>query len=148
MANLYEAETDRYRCPMGKMLRYEGKEKGKGITKYIYRADAKECGACPSKGKCCPEAKKKGRRITRSEEAAAVVEFREKMKTEESKAIYRQRGPVSEFVNAWLKEKIGLRRFRLRALVKVGMELLWACLTYNIQQWIRLRWRPAQAAGA
>jgi hypothetical protein len=23
----------------------------------------------------------------------------------------------------------------------VIMETLWACLTYNIQQWIRLRWR-------
>jgi hypothetical protein len=27
-------------------------------------------------------------------------------------------------------------------LAKVGTEVLWAVLTYNIQQWIRLRWRP------
>jgi len=34
----------------------------------------------------------------------------------------------------------------------VGIEALWACLTYNIQQWIRLLWRPqrqpARAAAA
>jgi hypothetical protein len=68
-----------------------------------------------------------------------------KMETEEAKAIYRQRGAVAEFPNAWIKDKIGLRQFRLRGLVKVGMEALWACLTYNIKQWIRLCWRPQWA---
>jgi len=62
-----------------------------------------------------------------------------------AKAIYRQRGAVAEFPNAWIKDKIGLRQFRLRGLVKVGMEALWACLTYNIKQWIRLCWRPQWA---
>ena len=63
------------------------------------------------------------------------------MQTDEAKRIYRQRGGVAEFTNAWLKTKNGLREFRVRGLLKVGMETLWACLTYNIQQWIRLRWR-------
>jgi hypothetical protein len=36
------------------------------------------------------------------------------METEEAKAIYRQRGEVAEFPNAWNKEKIGLRKFSLR----------------------------------
>jgi hypothetical protein len=67
--------------------------------------------------------------------------FAEKMQTEEGKAIYRQRGAVAEFPNAWIKEKLGLRQFRLRGLVKVGLEVLWAVLTYNIQQWVRLSWR-------
>jgi hypothetical protein len=31
-------------------------------------------------------------------------------------------------------------------LVKVGTELLWACLTYNLQQWIRLRRTMGEAA--
>jgi hypothetical protein len=26
-------------------------------------------------------------------------------------------------------------------MVKAGLELVWACLTYNVMQWIRLRWR-------
>lgn len=147
-AFVYEEEADRYRCPMGKELKYEGKERGEGVIKYGYRAQWSDCEGCPAKGKCCPKSEGRGRRITRLEESEEVKEFRAKMETEESKAIYRERGPISEFVNAWLKEKIGLRRFRLRGLVKVGLELLWACLAYNIQQWIRLRWRPAQAAAA
>ena len=54
-------------------------------------------------------------------------------------------GAIAEFPHAWIKEKIGLRQFHLRGLLKVGMEALWACLTYNIQQWIRLCWRPRLA---
>ena len=65
------------------------------------------------------------------------------METEGAKAIYRQRGAVAEFPNAWLKDKLGLRQFRLRGLMKVRLEVLWAALTYNIQQWIRLSWRAA-----
>ena len=41
--------------------------------------------------------------------------------------------------HAWIKSKLGLRQFHLRGLAKVQFEMLWACLTYNLQQWIRLR---------
>jgi hypothetical protein len=68
------------------------------------------------------------------------------MQTEESKQIYRRRPQVAEFVNAWIKDKLGLRQFRLRGLVKVQAECLWLSLTYNIQQWIRLSWRKRFAA--
>jgi hypothetical protein len=36
--------------------------------------------------------------------------------------------------------------FRVRGVAKAGSESLWACLTYNIMQWVRLIWRqPATA---
>jgi hypothetical protein len=85
--------------------------------------------------------------VVREEEAPAVVAFRAKMATEEAKQIYQQRGAVAEFPNAWIKAKIGLRQFRSRGLIKVTMEATWACLTYNIQQWIRLRWRGQPLLG-
>ena len=81
-------------------------------------------------------------------EAPAVQAFITKMQTDAAKAIYRFRGPVAEFPNAWIKAKLGLRQFRVRGLLKVGMETLWACLTYNIQQWIRLSWRTQLRAAA
>jgi hypothetical protein len=46
---------------------------------------------------------------------------------------------VIEFCHAWIKSKLGLRQFHLRGLAKAQMETLWACLTYNLLQWIRLR---------
>jgi Transposase DDE domain len=83
--------------------------------------------------------------VVREEEAPAVAAFRAKMETEEAQQIYRQRGAVAEFPNAWIKDKIGLRQFHLRGLIKVSMEALWVCLTYNIKQWIRLRGRKQAA---
>ncbi len=70
------------------------------------------------------------------------------METDEAKAIYKQRGEVAEFPNAWIKEKFGLRQFRLRGIVKVGIEALWACFTYNIKLWIRLCWKGRLRATA
>ena len=50
---------------------------------------------------------------------------------------------AAEFVNARLKERLGLRRFRVRGLAKVRAQAMWAALTYNVQQWTR----PSPALG-
>ncbi len=141
----YDVARDTYGCPAGKNLRSDGEEKRPGRTNYKYRASAADCRQCPFKEKCCPQNGARGRTIVRGVDDPVVVAHREKMETEEAKQIYRQRGAVAEFPNAWIKEKIGLRQFRLQGLIKVGMEVLWACLAYNIQQWIRLCWRPQWA---
>jgi len=78
--------------------------------------------------------------VTRSIEDPIVQAFRQKMQTAQAKAVYRLRGAVAEFPNAWIKAKLGLRQFHVRGLTKVRAEALWAALTYNVQQWIRLRW--------
>ena len=76
--------------------------------------------------------------LLRVEESAVVIAFREKMASEEAQAQYRLRGRIVEFCHAWIKSKLGLRQFHVRGLAKVQSEMLWACLTYNLQQWIRL----------
>ena len=78
----------------------------------------------------------------------AVAAFRAKMQTEQAKQLYRTRSQIAEFPHAWIKKKLGLRRFRLRGRQKVRAEAIWACLTYNIQQWIRLILRPSVAVAA
>lgn len=134
----YDATRDCYTCPAGKLLAYREKRERCGRIRYAYQAS--DCIRCPSKDQCCPKAKR-GRLIIRTELTPAVEAFKSKMETDEAKDIYRQRAPIAEFSNAWLKSKIGLRQFRLRGMAKVTCEAIWACLTYNIQQWIRLRWR-------
>ena len=141
----YDAQQDTYRCPAGKPLRLEGKEKRIGKVNYQYRARVQDCQKCCNKMRCCPQNESTGRAIVRGVDAPEVVSYLAKMKTEEAKTIYKRRGEVAEFPNAWLKDKIGLRQFCLRGLLKVGMEAIWACLTYNIQQWIRLCWRSRLA---
>ncbi len=139
-AFIYEPETDRYLCPGDKFLRYEGRIKNeRGLISYRYEARREDCEPCAHKPECCPENQKRGRGLLRIEESAAVLTFRQKMASQEAQESYRRRGRVAEFCNAWIKSKLGLRQFHVRGLLKVQTEMLWARLTYNLQQWIRLR---------
>jgi transposase len=137
---LYQPETNRYLCPEGKVLHPQGRRKKRpGLIYHRYEAKADDCQSCLRKSECCPGNKKRGRSVARPEESPVVIAFRRKMDCEEAQAQYRRRGRVVEFCHAWIKSKLGLRQFHVRGLVKVQMEMLWACLTYNLQQWIRLR---------
>jgi transposase len=136
----YQPETNRYLCPGEKFLYYEGRLKNeRGLISYRYQARAEDCNQCVRKPECCPENQKRGRGLLRIEESSVVQAFRQKMATEQAQKNYRRRGRVAEFCNAWIKSKLGLRQFHVRGLGKVGTEILWACLTYNLQHWIRLR---------
>jgi transposase len=143
----YDPSTDSYSCPAGNRLSFETEEQPGGWIKRRYRARVSDCRSCPFQAQCC-RGTKKGRSLVRMEKTAQRVAFEAKMQTEQAQQIYKQRAGVAEFPNAWIKEKIGLRQFRLRGLLKVTVEALWACLTYNICQWIRLCWRPQRWAQA
>jgi transposase len=142
---VYDAATNSFRCPQGKTLDYEGKDESNSQVSHRYRAEMADCQACPAKGQCCPGNQVTGRSVHRTEELPEVAEFRQKMQSEEARKIYRQRAQVAETPNLWIKAKFGLRQFSVRGLKKVGMEALWACLTYNMRLWIRLRWRKEGA---
>jgi transposase len=143
----YDVEADSYTCPGGKVLRYETQEQQGASLRRRYRAKASDCRVCEFQTQCCPGTRR-GRSLVRSEATPEMVAFQAKMETPEAQAIYKQRAGVAEFPNAWIKDKIGLRQFRLRGLAKVTMESLWVCLTYNICQWIRLCWKPQQLVSA
>lgn len=143
----YDPDTDSFTCPAGQRLSFETEERQGGWVKRRYRARLADCRSCPFQSQCCPGTKK-GRSLLRMEKTAQLAAFEAKMQTEQAQQIYKQRAGVAEFPNAWIKEKIGLRQFRLRGLLKVSVEALWACLTYNICQWIRLCWRPQRLTHA
>lgn len=138
-AFVYLPQRNAYQCPENKLLRPQGRmKKERGLTSYRYEAKAEDCLGCVHKPACCPGNQRRGRGLLRLEESAVVKAFREKMASAEAQAHYRRRGRVVEFCHAWIKSKLGLRRFHVRGLVKVRTELLWASLTYNVQHWIRL----------
>jgi transposase len=142
---IYQPERNRYICPEGKLLRPQGRfnnKKNRGLVAYRYEAKISDCQPCVRKSECCPENQRRGRGLLRRQENAAILAFREKMGSEEAQAQYRRRGRIVEFCHAWIKSKLGLRQFHVRGLAKTGTELLWACFTYNLQQWIRLTKLP------
>jgi transposase len=144
---VWDQASNTLRCPAEKRLDYKGQSRKNGNLYRQYQALASDCAACAFRPQCCPNSSN-GRIVSRLEmENEVVAAMRRKMETPEAKQAYRQRGEVAEFPNAWIKDKIGLRKFHVRGLAKAGMEAVWACLTYNVQLWIRLVWnRPAPQA--
>ncbi len=58
--------------------------------------------------------------------------MRRKLRDPAGRAIYQRRKATVEPVIGVLKEQSGMRRFRLRGLVRVGIELALACTAYNL----------------
>jgi transposase len=142
-----QAESKTLQCPAGKILEYVRQSKKGDTTYWQYQAEGKDCSGCDYQKQCCrrPE---QGRLVSiRMTENVGVAAFREKMKSEAAQDIYKKRGPVAEFPNAWIKDKLGIRKFRLRGMAKATTEAMWGAFTYNVQQWIRLSWRPKLMAG-
>jgi transposase len=66
-------------------------------------------------------------------DTAAIQEWRERMETDQAKAIYKQRGPTAEWVNAQFREQ-GLTKLLVRGLNKVKAVVLVHALTNNIRR--------------
>ena len=79
-----------------------------------------------------------GRSASRTNYDPVIEQFDEKMKRPEALAIYKQRAPLAEFPNAWIKTKLKLRRFATRGLEKVSCEARWAALTFNLRRMFEL----------
>lgn len=64
--------------------------------------------------------------------------FRQRMRTEEAKEIYKQRSSIAEFPNAELRNR-GLIQFRVRGARKVLASTLLYALTYNFMRFVDLK---------
>jgi transposase len=137
------AESNCLQCPAGKQLPYVRQSRKRNRHYRQYQAAGADCAACPVQAQCCPKNKGRGRTVSvLVQEHPSVTAFREKMGGTEARKTYKQRGAIAEFPNAWIKDKIGLYKFRLRGRLKAKTEALWAGLTYNVMIWVRLVWRP------
>jgi transposase len=136
----YDEESNEMICPEGKRLFYRHTQNRPGAKTHVYKADAETCGPCPARQACCPELNLDhgGRSVSMTIHDEAIERFDEKMKQPEALAIYKRRAPLVEFPNAWIKQKLKLRRFATRGLEKVRCEALWAAMTFNLQRMFRL----------
>jgi transposase len=73
----------------------------------------------------------------RSGDGPGVRQWRERMRSPEAKAIYRQRAATVETVNADVKAHRGLTQFRVRGLPRVRCVTLLVALTYNLMHFGR-----------
>jgi len=71
------------------------------------------------------------------EDVSVIEKMREKLKTVEGQAIYKQRKAVVEPVFGQIKEARGIRRFSFRGMPKVLAEWDIVCLTHNVLKLFR-----------
>lgn len=74
----------------------------------------------------------------RDDDSPAVAQWRQRMATDEAKAIYRERAATAECVNALARNR-GLQRFLVRGLRKVKAVVLWYALAHNLMRAVALR---------
>ncbi len=79
----------------------------------------------------------------RDDDSPAVAEWRQRMATDEAKAIYRERAATAECVNALARNR-GLQRFLVRGLRKAKAVVLWFVLAHNLMRAAALRAVAAQ----
>ena len=65
-----------------------------------------------------------------------VAEWRQRMSTEEAKAVYRQRGSIAEWTNAQVRLH-GVSQFSVRGLAKVTSVMLLVAVAHNLLRWGR-----------
>ncbi|WP_419890281.1 IS1182 family transposase [Paenibacillus xylanexedens] len=130
----YNESEDTWTCAAGKTLRfrYESEtvtESGYTIRTRHYRSE--DCSTCPLKATCT---KAKGNR----EIAISLTymrqknEMRERLRSEEGYTLSVQRMTEPESVFGQIKNNRGFRRFLLRGLQKVSLEVGWLCLAHNL----------------
>jgi hypothetical protein len=142
----YDEQCDEMICPEGRRLKpVSTQQRAGGLQIKIYGADRDDCRCCSKRQHCSPQnaMPKHGRTVSMRIEPDALRRYHAKMETASAKAIYKQRAPVAEFPNAWLKDKLRWVRLRCRGIVKAQTEALWTCLTYNLQRYFKLSAQPA-----
>jgi transposase len=73
----------------------------------------------------------------RAHDTDAMFAFRERMRTDDAKAILKQRPSIAEFPNAECRNR-GLTQFRVRGLEKVQAVTLWYAITFNFMRMLHL----------
>jgi|SRR5215471_6264395 len=141
-AFVLQPDSGELRCPAGQPLRAEKQSRKHGQLQQSYLAEAADCQSCAYRPACCGEGSPGPRRVSRIVENPAMQEYLQRMQRPETQTLYKRRKEVGEFPQMWMKGLWGLRRFSVRGLIKVGREVVWAALAYNIQQWIRTAWKP------
>jgi hypothetical protein len=144
----YDAAQDVYVCPQGTLLHpYRRELKAEKVE---YRAAAAICNVCPRKAACTPS--DQGRQVHRSFHAAYLDRVRDYHETEGYQKAMRKRKVWVEPLFGEAKQWHGMRRFRLRGLMKVNIEGLFIAAGQNLKRllsakgWGRRPW-PDGATG-
>ena len=136
---IYDKQSDSYSCPNKQILTKSTSViiKENGTKSYIYRAGSKVCKACPLRDNCIPK-KTACKKVSHSQYADTVIEYKEKMKTDISKKIIKKRGSIAEHPFGTIKQHLGWSHFLVRGKEKVSGENALIMFSYNFRRLLNL----------
>ena len=133
----YEAETDTYHCPSGKLLRRQGKiyKRKDGIEFMRYAAHWSDCKSCPLFNTCLSEGSKTGNRARMINRTIYEEHFeRNDAEVKSRWNEYRRRQAIVEHPFGTIKRQWGFDYTMLKGLRKVKGEFSIIVLCYNLKR--------------
>jgi transposase len=135
----YHPATDTYRCPEGRTLAFKTvveRTTANGFVSSARLYESLDCRGCPVARAC-----KKGRgprtlqRNDQLERFKAVARMH--LASKKGRMLYRNRGTEVESVHGDLKHNQQFRRFHLRGLLKVNVEMALLAIGHNIKKMVK-----------
>ena len=137
----YDKGQDCYKCPAGQVLRprtrmrQKTKYSGREVT--VYAAPRGVCLACPQRERCTKVKTKVGRTVSRDDYEEERQRMRQKLATEEGRAVYAKRKCLVEPSIGQLKIVGRLVQFLLRGVLGAKLEFKWGALAHNLLKMTR-----------
>lgn len=129
----YNEATDSFTCPGGQILAI--KRELKNGTR-IYQGDAEICANCEYQPRCCNAKNGSARSITCDDKEPLRQQMNNKMQSEDSKLVYKERKVIVEPVFGQIKNS-GFRGFSVRGKEKAAGEFSLVCAVHNIKKIMR-----------
>lgn len=132
---VYEAQSNSYRCPDGKQLRFHTHATVKGTAGVHYRADTSDCGGCELAPRCLKKGATRRYLFAADEPRANYAQaMMRKVDTPTARKVYAKRMGIVEPVFANITATKGMRRFTMRGRAKVRIQWLYYCLVHNLEK--------------
>jgi transposase len=133
----YNTDTDTYYCPMGQAMTNIGSYKKKtktGFEQTITRYQAQNCNGCPLRGLC--HKSKYNRIIERNYNLSRLkAQARTKLTSKKGMEKRKQRCWDVEAVFGNIKQNMGFKRFMLRGIDKVNVEIGLIAMAHNLKKY-------------
>ncbi len=136
----FNADKNCLYCPMGQEMRHLGdyqRETSTGFKQTISRYKAKNCHGCPIRAVCHNQQGNRVIEVNHNLNRLKQV-ARKKLLSEEGVKRRKKRPADIEAVFGNLKGNKGFRRFFLRGLKKVSIEIGLLAIAHNLDKWARL----------
>jgi transposase len=133
---IYDAENDWFICPEDKKIKFKEETHVRTSTGHltkIRRYEGEDCTGCPLRPKCTKSSTNRIIKVNRKAEAYKEI-MRINLNSEKGRYLRKRRGTEVETFFGDLKYNQEFRRFLLRGLVKVNIELGWLGISYNIRK--------------